>query len=85
MNKNKKFEIINSKIIGTWTYNLTSNKDCTICTCSLNSDSLYNQDKCIESKIVEGMCGHMFHEECINPWIAKHQRCPICSINWLKK
>jgi len=85
LNKESKFEILNTKIIGTWSYKLSSNVDCTICTYSLNSDSLYNQDKCLESDIIEGICGHTFHQECIKPWITKHLHCPICSKNWIDK
>ena len=78
----KKFIINDFSISNIWGYKLSSNVDCTICRCSLNSPSLYNQDKGIESKITQGLCGHSFHCECINPWIHKHRTCPICFTNW---
>jgi RING-box protein 1 len=77
-----KFKIKKINIIGCWTYNLKCNKDCTICTYSLNQDSLFNQDKCVESQISEGLCGHTFHSECIKPWITNYKHCPICSKTW---
>jgi hypothetical protein len=77
-----KFIVNDIKIISSWGYNLQSNTDCTICRCSLDTSSLYNQDKGIDSKIINGICGHAFHEECINPWINKNKNCPICFSKW---
>lgn len=62
--------------------NLSSNTDCTICRCNLNTNSIYNQEKGIDSEISSGMCGHSFHTECIKPWISKNKHCPICSVAW---
>jgi len=28
--------------------------------------------------IVELVCGHLFHQECIKEWLAKHKECPLC-------
>lgn len=80
-----KFTINNIKILSSWGYNLQSNTDCTICRCSLNTQSLYYQDKGIDSNIVSGICGHSFHNECIKPWIEKNTHCPICSAIWVYK
>ena len=78
-----RFIIESINIISNWGYNLKTNTDCTICRCSLDTASLYNQDKGIDSKIITGICGHTFHEECINPWIHKNTNCPICSLKWV--
>jgi RING-box protein 1 len=78
------FIIKDIRLITTWYYNLLSNTDCTICRCSLNSNSLYNQDKGIDSQIIQGLCGHTFHEECILPWLIKNKHCPICSSLWIE-
>ena len=61
---------------------LSSNIDCTICRCNLNTNSLHNQDKGIDSIISTGTCGHAFHIECIEPWINKNNYCPICYNKW---
>jgi RING-box protein 1 len=80
-----KFIINDIKLLNSWGYNLKTNTDCTICRCSLNTNSLYNQDKGIDSQIVSGICGHLFHEECIGPWINKNRNCPICFAVWKVK
>ena len=77
-----KITINKINLVSMWNYNLPSNNDCTICRCNLNDNSLYNQEKGKDSNIVQGLCNHSFHEECINPWIMKNNHCPICSIRW---
>lgn len=77
-----KFIINQIKLVNSWVHNLSSNVDCTICRCSLNTNSLYNQDKGIDSIISTGTCGHAFHIECIGPWIIKNNYCPICYSKW---
>jgi hypothetical protein len=74
-----KFIINNVKILACWKYNLTSNTDCTICRCNLNSPSIYNNDNDI-TPLCHGICGHVFHSECITPWLETSNRCPICSL-----
>jgi RING-box protein 1 len=81
-----KFTINSIKILSSWGYKLSSNTDCTICRCSLDGQSIYNQEKGVDSIITRGTCGHSFHEECIKPWITINNHCPICSAEWsLKK
>jgi hypothetical protein len=81
-----KFIINNINIIGTYGYNLPNNTDCTICRCSLNDSSLYNQEKGIDSSVSIGVCGHSFHHECLNTWItAINKHCPLCSENWITR
>jgi anaphase-promoting complex subunit 11 len=79
---NSKFKINKVKILNMYVYNLDSNTDCTICRCNLNTNSIYAQEKNIESITVSGMCNHSFHYECIKPWIKTSQNCPICSVKW---
>jgi len=79
-----KFTINNITIMNSWIHNLSSNVDCTICRCNLNTNSLYNQEKGIDSIIIKGACGHSFHNECIDPWIKKNNYCPICYSAWCK-
>jgi hypothetical protein len=80
-----KFIVNQIKILSAWGYNLPTNTDCTICRCNLNGNSLYYQDKGLDSYIITGICGHSFHKECINPWVEKNKYCPICSSKWIAK
>jgi hypothetical protein len=77
-----KFTVNSIKIFTSWSYNLSYNTECSICRNSLNGPSLYNQEKGEDSVIVDGVCGHSFHYECIKPWIEKHKYCPNCSVTW---
>jgi hypothetical protein len=78
-----KFQINKINLISSWGYKLSSNIDCTICRCSLNTNSIYNDDVNYESIVIEGICGHSYHEECINKWITNNiKHCPICSNKW---
>lgn len=75
--------VINSiNMFSSWTFNLPKNHECTICRCSLNGPSLYNQDKGMDSYVVSGVCQHSFHYECIKPWVDKNKYCPLCSQVW---
>ena len=80
-----KFKIIKMNIITTSFYDLEKNTDCTICRCNLNENSLHSKDKCMDSVVVTGGCGHSFHYECISPWVKNQPSCPICSCHWLTK
>lgn len=77
-----KFVVNEIKIMSSCGYNLPSNTDFTICRCSQNTNSLYHQDKGMDSYVVDGTCGHSFHYECIKPWVDKNKHCPICSAQW---
>jgi len=79
---NSPFVIKQINMFTGWVYNLPKNNECTICRCNLNTPSLYNQEKGIESYIVSGVCLHSFHQECIKPWVDKNKHCPICSAQW---
>ena len=76
------FEINHIKVITTHSYNLNKNQDCTICRQHLNTPSIYAQAKGCYSTVTTGLCGHMFHEECISPWLNTNKKCPICSVMW---
>lgn len=79
---NSPFVIKQINMFSGWVYNLPKNNECTICRCNLNTPSLYNQEKGIDSYVVSGTCLHSFHQECIKPWVDKNKHCPICSVQW---
>ena len=76
------FTIKSINLFSSWVHDLPKNQECTICRCNLNVSSLYNQEKCIDSIIITGKCGHSFHSECINPWVNQNKHCPLCSQLW---
>ena len=80
-----KFVVNNVKLLCSQSYNLNSNTDCTICRSNLNLTSLYNLEDGKQSVITLGVCGHYFHDDCINLWINKHSHCPICYNKWIKR
>jgi len=82
---NSPFKIKEINMSSTWVYNVPKNNDCTICRCNLNTPSLYNQEKGLDSFVVSGTCLHSFHQECIKPWVKNNSWCPICSSVWQYK
>ncbi|KAL5997772.1 hypothetical protein ACLOJK_008702 [Asimina triloba] len=43
-------------------------KECTICL----EEFIANQ------RVLITPCNHMFHKECITPWVKSHGKCPVC-------
>ena len=78
----KRFEIIKTEMICSWSYNLKKNNDCPICYNNLSASSVPCLQKGTDSSLRMGMCGHTFHSDCIGPWLRNNNRCPICSCNW---
>lgn len=73
------FKINKSCIITSWSYIMDKNTECTICRKSLNSNSIYADEKGFNSILSKGLCGHMYHKECIDIWLNTNTKCPICS------
>ena len=51
--------------------------------CSICLDDLYDEDNddLEENKsrdIIKLKCNHMYHKECIDPWIKINKHCPLC-------
>jgi anaphase-promoting complex subunit 11 len=91
MNEISQFKINKIRLLSTWCYNLQNNSDCTICRTNLNCNSIFAEEKGIDSYVVSGMCGHSFHIECIESWLkptntfSSNSHCPICSAKWIYK
>ena len=71
-------KINDMKIITSSSYITKHNTDCIICHQSINSDSIYSKKNGKHSIISSGICGHMFHDECIKLWLSTNNKCPIC-------
>ena len=57
------------------------NDSCVICLEEFQKEiesSEYNDIKKEEEKTKVLECGHKFHEKCINEWMKKQNKCPIC-------
>jgi len=55
---------------------LCNQKECSIC-----SDTYKSGDKIAWSK--NKLCSHVFHTECILPWLMNHSDCPMCRNDFL--
>ena len=78
-----KFKIENINILCFKGYDLKFNKECTICRLHLNCNSIYNETE-NKSKLSVGICGHAYHDECIQKWLSnKNKHCPICSKDYI--
>jgi hypothetical protein len=76
---NSLIKINKMNLISSWSYVMDKNTECTICRQHLNADSLYAIEANIRSSLNSGKCGHLFHSECILPWLRTNTKCPICS------
>ena len=51
--------------------NRNNSEECVVCLGELNDDSSEKPTKTLP-------CNHTFHQECIDEWIKKDGRCPVC-------
>jgi anaphase-promoting complex subunit 11 len=69
--------------VGVWTWD-AGDDVCGICCNAYDGcaqDAKYPGD---DSPVVWGSCGHAFHLQCIQKWLAARteQRCPMCRRQW---
>ena len=76
------FQVKSSKLFCTRVFH-HKNCDCTICRQPLDEDSIYaKEENYISELLTNKICGHTFHKECIQPWLQKYNKCPICAEKW---
>ena len=49
--------------------------------CSICLEELFPQDIENSNQVIELKCNHMFHKECLDPWIKTNKNCPLCKNN----
>ena len=60
------------------------NDTCAICMCSLMEvetevlDGDDAEDPSAAMSLIQLNCTHVFHAECVGPWLQRHRECPIC-------
>ena len=68
-------QINNIILVGNWSWN-HYNQECAICLTELDESK---ED--IEN-ISIGTCLHAFHKKCLNTWLSRNNKCPICKTVW---
>ena len=50
--------------------------------CSICLEPLYDKEALENNKpVISLKCNHMFHKECLDPWIKTNKNCPLCKNN----
>jgi Ring finger domain len=52
--------------------------ECAICLCPFEES-----DRVCEAN--NASCKHVFHQECLEPWLLRHERCPVCREEYLRR
>jgi hypothetical protein len=73
-------KIKNIMLYGNYILDIKGNHECTICKNSINEFSIYNNTN--YNIIINGVCGHNYHKECIESWIKENNKCPLCFQEW---
>jgi len=58
------------------TFDVESQTECAICMEDFRNDDSDNSEEIDPIKTLR--CGHRFHCDCIDPWIAQKSSCPLC-------
>ena len=84
--ESKMFKVNSWSTVTMWVYR-DFGEICSICknplneaciTCQSNQES--NEAK--DCRKVVGICNHCFHTHCIDSWIKKQNKCPLCFKEW---
>ena len=49
--------------------------------CSICLEELFPEDVENSNQVIELKCNHMFHKECLDPWVINNKCCPLCKRN----
>ena len=71
---NHRYKIKSLNLVSSWSFITPKNSNCPICHQNLNTNSLSAKEKGIHSYVVEGKCGHCYHNECIEKWTTKYSK-----------
>ena len=82
----KMFKVNSWNTVTMWVYK-DFGEQCSICKNPLNeaciacqsNQEASDQKQC---KKVVGLCNHCFHTHCIDNWIKKQNKCPLCFKEW---
>ena len=90
-------EVLKLDIVGSYFYkpdieivsydnNNSYTKECIICKKSLSEPSYEmvsnNENIMLDTEIVIGKCGHIFHGDCLGKWLSTCDCCPIDKVKW---
>lgn len=83
--ENSRITLKSAKITCLWTFNVKMDT-CAVCRNKLDEPSIeYQANPSIGDSglsISYGMCGHVFHTDCIMRWLKTRQVCPLCNKDW---
>lgn len=86
--KSKKKVDVKIKSVDPYIIEILTMGDCLLCRNSLEetcpSCKAINVEDTSNCPIVEGKCGHKFHQHCIYSWLREHNTCPYpeCGCHW---
>lgn len=77
------FQIKKWRLVAYWKWEVDSDI-CAICRATvmdacIKCESDSKSDDCV---IVWGQCNHSFHHCCMEKWIRRNNRCPLCQQEW---
>lgn len=80
------FQIKKWNHVAFWKWEVNSDM-CAICRATvmdacLKCESENKSDDCV---IVWGSCNHSFHKCCMEKWIQRTNRCPLCQQEWISR
>eukprot|EP01057_Protomagalhaensia_wolfi_P000886 Protomagalhaensia_wolfi_Nauph_80__885@NODE_150_length_3412_cov_153_592647_g111_i0_p1_GENE_NODE_150_length_3412_cov_153_592647_g111_i0NODE_150_length_3412_cov_153_592647_g111_i0_p1_ORF_typecomplete_len330_score25_22zfRING_2/PF13639_6/3_8e03zfRING_2/PF13639_6/3_4e16zfrbx1/PF12678_7/1_9e11zfC3HC4_2/PF13923_6/2_3e09zfANAPC11/PF12861_7/5_6e02zfANAPC11/PF12861_7/1_3e07ProkRING_4/PF14447_6/5_3e03ProkRING_4/PF14447_6/4_7e07zfC3HC4/PF00097_25/1_2e06zfC3HC4_3/PF13920_6/1_2e06zfRING_11/PF17123_5/7_2e06zfRI len=54
------------------------NREAAVGDCAICQESFQQGDLVTQLTPNRDICGHKFHDQCLMPWLEKHNTCPIC-------